>query len=102
MLNREPLDEKVQRLKRFLRLFDLGQDFIYGIFNQSEKLLGGQDCILARRELSWKSLLDPQGLYQPGLVTECQRRWSRLRLRSFMSIALRFTVIPQMASAAVP
>lgn len=38
----EPLAEKVQRLKRFRGLFDLGQDFIYGIFNPDEsKLLGG-------------------------------------------------------------
>jgi RimJ/RimL family protein N-acetyltransferase len=38
----EPLEMKVQRLKRFRGLFDLGQDFIYGIFNPDEsKLLGG-------------------------------------------------------------
>jgi RimJ/RimL family protein N-acetyltransferase len=38
----EPLEEKVQRLKRFRGLFDLGQDFIYGIFNpQDTRLLGG-------------------------------------------------------------
>ena len=38
----EPLEEKVQRLKRFRGLFDLGQDFVYGIFNrENTKLLGG-------------------------------------------------------------
>ncbi len=38
----EPLQEKVQRLKRFRGLFDLGQDFVYGIFNPEEtSLLGG-------------------------------------------------------------
>lgn len=38
----EPLDEKIQRLKRFRGLFDLGQDFVYGIFNPEDtKLLGG-------------------------------------------------------------
>ena len=38
----EPIEEKVQRLKRFRGLFDLGQDFIYGIFNPEDtKLLGG-------------------------------------------------------------
>jgi RimJ/RimL family protein N-acetyltransferase len=38
----EPLDAKVQRLKRFRGLFDLGQDFVYGIFNpENTKLLGG-------------------------------------------------------------
>jgi len=38
----EPMDEKIQRLKRFRGMFDLGQDFIYGIFNREEtKLVGG-------------------------------------------------------------
>ena len=38
----EPLEEKSQRLKRFRGMFDLGQDFVYGIFNPDEtKLLGG-------------------------------------------------------------
>lgn len=38
----EPMEEKFQRLKRFRGLFDLGQDFIYGIFSPDDtKLLGG-------------------------------------------------------------
>ena len=38
----EPLEEKSQRLKRFRGMFDLGQDFVYGIFNPDEtRLLGG-------------------------------------------------------------
>ena len=38
----ESLETKTERLKRFRGLFDLGQDFIYGIFNpQESKLLGG-------------------------------------------------------------
>lgn len=38
----EPLEEKARRLKRFRGMFDLGQDFVYGIFNQDDtKLLGG-------------------------------------------------------------
>jgi RimJ/RimL family protein N-acetyltransferase len=38
----EPLEEKVQRLKTFRGMFDLGQNFVYGIFNpQDTKLLGG-------------------------------------------------------------
>jgi RimJ/RimL family protein N-acetyltransferase len=32
----EPIEEKVGRLKRFRGMFDLGQDFIYGIFNQDD------------------------------------------------------------------
>lgn len=38
----EPMERKVQRLKRFRGLFDLGQDFVYGIFNpENTKLIGG-------------------------------------------------------------
>jgi len=38
----EPLDAKVERLRQFRAKFDLGQDFIYGIFNLDEsRLLGG-------------------------------------------------------------
>jgi RimJ/RimL family protein N-acetyltransferase len=38
----EPMQDRVKRLKRFRGMFDLGQDFVYGIFNQEDtKLLGG-------------------------------------------------------------
>lgn len=38
----EPFEEKVKRVKRFRGLFDLNQDYVYGIFNREEtKLLGG-------------------------------------------------------------
>jgi len=38
----EPLQVKVDRLKRFRGEFDLGKDFIYGIFDKEEtRLLGG-------------------------------------------------------------
>lgn len=38
----EPFEVKVERLKRFRGEFDLGEDFIYGIFNIEEtRLLGG-------------------------------------------------------------
>ncbi len=38
----EDLQTKVERLRRFRGLFDLGQDFIYGIFNLDEsQVLGG-------------------------------------------------------------
>ena len=38
----EPLDAKVERLRQFRARFDLGQDFIYGIFNpQENRLIGG-------------------------------------------------------------
>lgn len=38
----EPIEEKEKRLRRFRGMFDLGQDYIYGIFNPEEtRLLGG-------------------------------------------------------------
>jgi len=38
----EPIEEKETRLKRFRGMFDLGQDYVYGIFNAQEtRLLGG-------------------------------------------------------------
>ncbi len=38
----EPLQTKIERLRRFRANFDLGQDYIYGIFNpQENRLLGG-------------------------------------------------------------
>jgi RimJ/RimL family protein N-acetyltransferase len=38
----EPIEEKINRLKRARGNFDLGQDYTYGIFNPEEnKLLGG-------------------------------------------------------------
>ena len=32
----EPLDDKIDRLRSFRGKFDLGQDFVYGIFNLEE------------------------------------------------------------------
>jgi RimJ/RimL family protein N-acetyltransferase len=38
----EPIEEKVARLTRFRGMFDLGQNFVYGIFNpKNTQLLGG-------------------------------------------------------------
>ena len=38
----EPIEEKEKRLRRFRGMFDLGQDYIYGIFDPEEtRLLGG-------------------------------------------------------------
>ena len=41
-LEPEAVEEKIKRLKHFRGEFDLGQDYIYGIFNKDEtRLLGG-------------------------------------------------------------
>jgi RimJ/RimL family protein N-acetyltransferase len=37
-----PIDEMVKRVQRFRGMFDLGHDYVYGIFNRDEtRLLGG-------------------------------------------------------------
>ena len=68
----EPLEEKIQRLKRFRGLFDLGQDFIYGIFNQDDtKLFGGTGLHtrLGESELEIGYWIHKDYINQ-GLVTE--------------------------------
>ena len=38
----EPVEQKFQRIKQFRGMFDLGQNFVYGIFNsENTKLIGG-------------------------------------------------------------
>lgn len=68
----EPLEAKVQRLKQFRGLFDLGQDFIYGIFNLEEtKLVGGTGLHtrLGDHELEIGYWIHKDHINQ-GLVTE--------------------------------
>lgn len=68
----EPVEDKFQRLKRFRGLFDLGQDFVYGIFNQDEtKLLGstGLHTRLGDRALEIGYWIHKDYINQ-GLVTE--------------------------------
>lgn len=68
----EPLEEKVKRLKLFRGLFDLGQDFIYGIFNpENTKLIGGTGLHtrLGDRELEIGYWIHKDYINR-GLVTE--------------------------------
>ena len=68
----EPFEEKVKRLKRFRGLFDLGQDFVYGIFNpENTKLLGGTGLHtrLGDKELEIGYWIHKDFINQ-GLVTE--------------------------------
>jgi RimJ/RimL family protein N-acetyltransferase len=68
----EPTEQKVQRLKRFRGMFDLGQDFIYGIFNpENTKLLGGTGLHtrLSEDELEIGYWIHQDHINQ-GLVTE--------------------------------
>lgn len=68
----EPMEEKVKRLKRFRGMFDLGQDFIYGIFNPDDtRLLGGTGLHtrLGANELEIGYWIHKDYINQ-GLVTE--------------------------------
>lgn len=44
----EPIEFKVERLKRFRAEFDLGQGFVYGIFNKEESRVLGSTGLHAR------------------------------------------------------
>jgi len=44
----EPLDDKIDRLRSFRGKFDLGQDFVYGIFNLEETQLLGSTGLHTR------------------------------------------------------
>jgi len=68
----EPLGEKVKRLKRFRGMFDLNQDYTYGIFNKEEsKLLGGTGL---HTRLGWNQLEIGYWIHREyinqGLITE--------------------------------
>lgn len=68
----EPMEEKIKRLKRFRGMFDLGQDFIYGIFNPEDtRLLGGTGLHtrLGANELEIGYWIHKDYINQ-GLVTE--------------------------------
>ena len=68
----EPIEEKINRLKRARGNFDLGQDYTYGIFNPEEnKLLGGTGLHtrLGENELEIGYWIHKDFVRQ-GLVTE--------------------------------
>ena len=46
----EPLDGKIERLRRYRGLFDLGQDFVYGIFDRDERAVLGSSGLHTRPE----------------------------------------------------
>lgn len=68
----EPFERKVARLQRFRGIFDLGEDFIYGIFNKDEtRLLGGTGLHtrIGARQLEIGYWIHKDFINQ-GLVTE--------------------------------
>jgi RimJ/RimL family protein N-acetyltransferase len=68
----EPIEVKVQRLKRFRGMFDLGQNFVYGIFDPKDtRLLGGTGLHprIGERQLEIGYWIHKDYVNQ-GLVTE--------------------------------
>lgn len=101
----EPIEEKVLRLKRFRGMFDLGQDFIYGIFNQdNSKLLGGTGLHtrLGESELEIGYWIHKDFINQ-GLVTESTAALIKVAFEILHIHRLEIHCDPaNLASAAIP
>jgi len=101
----EPIEEKAQRMKRFRGLFDLGQDFVYGIFNPEEtKLIGGTGLHtrLGEDQLEIGYWIHKDYLNQ-GLVTESTRALVKVAFEVLHVHRLEIHCDPEnFASAAVP
>ena len=101
----EPAEEKVRRLKRFRGLFDLGQDFIYGIFNPEEtKLIGGTGLHtrLSESELEIGYWIHKDYINQ-GLVTESTAALIKVAFELIHIHRIEIHCDPRnVASAAIP
>jgi RimJ/RimL family protein N-acetyltransferase len=101
----EPMEEKVQRLKMFRGMFDLGQDFIYGIFNlEDSKLLGGTGLHtrLGESELEIGYWIHRDFINQ-GLVTESTSALIKVAFELLHVHRLEIHCDPRnLASAAIP
>ena len=101
----EPLEVKAQRMKRFRGLFDLGQDFVYGIFNPEEtKLIGGTGLHtrLGADQLEIGYWIHKDYIHQ-GLVTESTAALVKVAFEVLHVHRLEIHCDPQnFASAAVP
>jgi RimJ/RimL family protein N-acetyltransferase len=76
----EPIEEKVQRLKRFRGMFDLGQDYVYAIFNPDEtRLLGGTGLHTGLGDSGLEiGYWIHKDFTNQGLVTESTAAWVRV------------------------
>ena len=101
----EAIEVKLERLKRFRGMFDLGQDFVYGIFNPEEtKLLGGTGLHtrLGESELEIGYWIHKDFLNQ-GLVTESTTALVRVAFEVLHIHRLEIHCDPaNTASAAIP
>ena len=101
----EPMEEKVKRLKRFRGMFDLGQDFIYGIFNPEDtRLLGGTGLHtrLGANELEIGYWIHKDYINQ-GLVTESTAALVRVAFELLHVHRIEIHCDPaNLASASIP
>jgi RimJ/RimL family protein N-acetyltransferase len=101
----EPLEEKIQRVKRFRGEFDLGQNFIYGIFNPEEtKLIGGTGLHprLGSEELEIGYWIHKDFINR-GLVTEATAALVRVAFEIVLVHRVEIHCDPEnFASAAIP
>lgn len=101
----EAIEVKLARLKRFRGMFDLGQDFVYGIFNPEEtKLLGGTGLHrrLGDNELEIGYWIHRDFINQ-GLVTESTAALVRVAFEVLHIHRLEIHCDPaNTASAAIP
>jgi RimJ/RimL family protein N-acetyltransferase len=101
----EPIEEKIKRLKRFRGMFDLGQDFVYGIFNLEEaKLLGGTGLHtrLGESELEIGYWIHKDFINQ-GLVTESTMALIKVAFELIHIHRIEIHCDPaNLASAAIP
>ena len=101
----ESLQVKVERLKRFRGLFDMGQDFVYGIFNPGEtKLVGGTGLHtrLGEGQLEIGYWIHKDHINQ-GLVTETTAALVKVAFEILHVHRIEIHCDPQnTASAAVP
>jgi RimJ/RimL family protein N-acetyltransferase len=101
----EPLEEKIQRVKRFRGEFDLGQNYIYAIFNPEEtKLVGGTGLHprLGNEELEIGYWIHKDYVNQ-GLVTESTAALVKVAFEIIQVHRLEIHCDPgNTASAAIP
>jgi RimJ/RimL family protein N-acetyltransferase len=101
----EPIEEKRQRIRRFRGMFDLGQNFVYGIFNPQEtKLLGGTGLHprLGEKELEIGYWIHMDYINQ-GLVTESTAALIRVAFELLRIHRVEIHCDPgNLASAAIP
>ncbi len=101
----EPIEEKVARLKRFRGNFDLGENWVYGIFNpENTRLLGGTGLHprIGERQLEIGYWIHKDFINQ-GLVTESTAALVKVAFEFMHVHRLEIHCDPaNLASAAIP